>query len=94
MLKSRYLIENNFSNGLELATDERMHANVNPLAYHLKMSKLRWLRTFLLSVSVFPIRVILTLIILLIQYIVVVIGIIGLKKEKIGNVLILMMQSL
>ena len=85
MTKSRYFKENSSSKCLGFASDEGLHANVDPLAYQLKMSQLRWLRTFALSLLVFPIRIILSLIILLVTYIVVVFGLLNLKTKDVNE---------
>ena len=69
----------NLSNDVNRALDEGWQTNVNPLANKLTMSKLCWLRMFILSVFIFPIRIILTIVIVLFAYVVSIIGLLNMR---------------
>ena len=59
--------------------------NLNPLQHQMKMTKTDWLVTYALSLLIFPIRIILLLIIMLVTIIVAKIGLLHMNKEDLSN---------
>ena len=59
--------------------------NLNPLQHQMKMTKTDWVLTYALSLLIFPIRIILLLIIMLVTIIVAKIGLLHIKTEELCN---------
>ena len=63
--------------------DNDKAAEINPLGHEIKMSRLRWFRTYLLTPILIPIRILLIFILLFPQWLIARICLIGLSHDDI-----------